>query len=197
MTLPWAIRSSDSAPGSMCFPDRRSWASTWLATDEDGTKVHGCLLLAEHRPLAPYWPGAPGRTCPGRDARRLLLPACQTPGEGDCSGPTVQGVELEAEARGPRAWHGWGLDPAWANPCQRPPAWLQSQGHTAAASRRSGPVASAATAAQQGGVQPGRDVPYFVGNTSSSVTSFCTELITKSTYWGAVHLTFFPRSSYQ
>ena len=39
--------------------------------------------------------------------------------------------------------------------------------------------------------------PYFVGNTSSSVTSFCTELMTKSTYWGAVHFTFLPRSSYQ
>lgn len=47
------------------------------------------------------------------------------------------------------------------------------------------------------GVQAASDIPYFVGNTSSSVTSFCTELMTKSTYWGAVHLTFFPRSSYQ
>lgn len=51
-----------------------------------------------------------------------------------------------------------------------------------------------------GGVMGGAGrghAPYFVGNTSSSVTSFCTELMTKSTYWGAVHFTFLPRSSYQ
>lgn len=50
--------------------------------------------------------------------------------------------------------------------------------------------------AGRGGAGRGH-APYFVGNTSSSVTSFCTELMTKSTYWGAVHFTFLPRSSYQ
>lgn len=39
--------------------------------------------------------------------------------------------------------------------------------------------------------------PYFVGNISSSVTSFWTKLMTKSTYWGAVHLIFLPFSSCQ
>lgn len=32
------------------------------------------------------------------------------------------------------------------------------------------------------GPSPEGNVPYFVGKTSSSVTSFCTELMTKSTY---------------
>ncbi len=43
----------------------------------------------------------------------------------------------------------------------------------------------------------GRDSPYLVGKMSSSVTSFWTELMTKSTYCGAVHFVFFPFSSYQ